>query len=95
MLVLRNEKDPWTIRFFLEYKLPTKVRRNPEELEFLLAHPSEEVARGLAFVLRYYRGAGATSMLEQLSRRDDDEVRDLARESMEKIQARTSFRKLR
>lgn len=81
MEVLRNAKDPDAMCGAL-YSLGTKKRNNPEELEFLLEHPSVDVQRGLAYALRFYRGKGATSMLVHLTKHEDEQVRLDAQESL-------------
>ncbi|MBX9690105.1 MAG: HEAT repeat domain-containing protein [Candidatus Obscuribacterales bacterium] len=89
MEILRNGDDPDAMRDVLYNFLGSKQRKNPEELEFLLDHPSSEVQRGLAFALRFYRGKKAAAMLSQLSQHEDEQVRSEAEESL--VQNRTDL----
>jgi hypothetical protein len=64
------------------YELGTKRRGNPEELEFLLNHPSSEVLYALAHTLEIYRGKRAIALLRQLANHPNDEVQRGANESL-------------
>jgi hypothetical protein len=82
MEILRKGESPDVMCDALYDCIGTKRRNNPEELEFLLDYPSVDVQTSLAYVLRFYRGKKATSMLCQLSEHEDEQVRLEAHESL-------------
>ncbi len=81
MAILFEGKDTNAMEEVL-YSLCTKQRNNPEELAFLLDHPSTTVQKTLAYTLQFYRGKKSIVMLNQLAQHTSEEVRLEAQKSL-------------